>query len=225
VGAAARAGVPAALATRHGRYRPRRWGSGRTAAAGAGIWQAVTRRLAANGATVVVSDSHERRLTAVTKSMNHDFPAITVHGCLLDMGDLGHIDAVVDLVTSNIGPIQILVNSAAVNWPGPVFDYDVVKWHRTIAGNLTGPWYLRRRTMPIMRCLVGQQGPPERRPRMRAEHSRTQTRARIGACPATGTRGYGVPSFAGAPEEHRHRVRGSDHILFGSPTRRRVGGA
>jgi 3-oxoacyl-[acyl-carrier protein] reductase len=48
-----------------------------------------------------------------------------------------------------------VVNNAAVNWAAPVWDYDVDRWHRTIAVNLTGPWYLCRQTMPGMRDAGG----------------------------------------------------------------------
>jgi len=51
-----------------------------TAAAGLGVGQAVARRLAAGGADVVVTDSHERRTAEVTAAIAADFPRSTVVG-------------------------------------------------------------------------------------------------------------------------------------------------
>lgn len=126
-----------------------------TAAAGLGAGQATARRLAAGGAKVVVTDSHERRTHEVAKAIAADFPDTTVVGHVLDAGDLANIDAVVAEVGRTLGPIQLLVNNAAVNWAAPIWDYDIDKWHRTMAVNLTGAWYLCRQTMPMMREAGG----------------------------------------------------------------------
>jgi NAD(P)-dependent dehydrogenase (short-subunit alcohol dehydrogenase family) len=126
-----------------------------TAAAGMGVGQAVARRLAAGGADVVVTDSHERRTAEVAAATAADFPRSRVLGHQLDMGDRSRIDEVVADVAARVGPIRIVVNNAAVNWAGPIFDYDVERWDRTLAVNLTGPWYLCRAVMPLMRDAGG----------------------------------------------------------------------
>lgn len=126
-----------------------------TAAAGRGIGQAVARRLAAGGATVVVTDSHERRTREVTAAIATDYPSTTVVGYPMDAGNREHIDAVVDEVTATLGPVRILVNNAAVNVLGSIFDYDPSDWDRVVQVNLTGAWYLCRRTMPLMRDAGG----------------------------------------------------------------------
>jgi 3-oxoacyl-[acyl-carrier protein] reductase len=126
-----------------------------TAAAGKGIGQAVARRLAAGGATVVVTDIHERRTHDVAAAIAANHPKATVVGYPMDAGDREHIDAVVDEVTGTLGPIRILVNNAAVNVLGSIFDYDAADWDRVVRVNLTGAWYLCRRTMPLMRDAGG----------------------------------------------------------------------
>ena len=126
-----------------------------TAAAGQGIGQAVARRLAAGGARVVVTDIHPRRTKQVTEAIAADYPAATVVGYTLDAGDRDQIDAVVDTVTASLGPVRILVNNAALNVVGSIFSYDPADWDRVIRVNLTGAWYLCRRTMPLMRDAGG----------------------------------------------------------------------
>lgn len=121
-----------------------------TGAAGAGIGRATATRLAADGATVVVTDSHARRLDeAVTEIQNAT--AGTVIGHVLDVGDRGQIVTVTDAVQAELGPITILINNAAVNVMGPIFDYDPNDWDRVLNVNLTGPWMLSRQAMRQMR--------------------------------------------------------------------------
>src|SRR5947208_9982596 len=81
-----------------------------TAAAGKGIGQAVSRRLAAGGATVVVTDIHEHRTTEVAAAIAADYPDATVVGHPMDAGDRDAIDRVVADVIRTLGPVQILVN-------------------------------------------------------------------------------------------------------------------
>jgi 3-oxoacyl-[acyl-carrier protein] reductase len=126
-----------------------------TAAAGKGIGQAVARRLAAGGARVVVTDVHPGRTQKVTAAIAADYPAATVVGYPLDAGDSDQIDAVVDEVTASLGPVQILVNNAAVNVVGSIFGYDPANWDWAVRVNLTGPWHLCYRTMPLMRDAGG----------------------------------------------------------------------
>ena len=126
-----------------------------TGAAGIGIGQAIARRLAAGGAQVVVTDNHPRRTTEVADALSHEFPNSTVIGDVMDVGDRDQIDRVVTTVASEIGPISLLVNNAAINWSGPIWDYDIEHFDRTLAVNIAGPWYLCRQIMPQMKTVGG----------------------------------------------------------------------
>jgi len=126
-----------------------------TAAAGRGVGQAVARRLAAGGASVVVTDIHERRTAEVAAAIVNDVAGSVVVGLPLDVGDRDQIDQVLAATVERLGAVHVLVNNAAVNWAGPIFDYDLNHFDRTIAVNLTGPWYLCRQVMPLMRDAGG----------------------------------------------------------------------
>jgi NAD(P)-dependent dehydrogenase (short-subunit alcohol dehydrogenase family) len=126
-----------------------------TGAAGAGIGHATARRLAAGGARVVVTDIHERRTREVSARLADEFPDTTVVGIPMDAGDRDQIDATIDRVTRELGPVQILVNNAAVNVVGSIFDYDPEHWDWCMRVNLSGPWYLCRAVMPLMRDARG----------------------------------------------------------------------
>jgi NAD(P)-dependent dehydrogenase (short-subunit alcohol dehydrogenase family) len=126
-----------------------------TAAAGAGIGTAIARRLAAGGARVVVTDIHARRTAEVAEQLAKEFPGTTVLGLPMDAGDRDQIDAVIGRVAESLGPIQILVNNAAINVVGSIFEYNPDDWDWCVRVNLSGPWYLCRRIMPVMRDAGG----------------------------------------------------------------------
>ena len=126
-----------------------------TGAAGRGIGRATASRLAAGGATVVVTDIHARRTQVVAQELAEAYPATTVVGFPMDAGDREQIDDVVDRVTRELGAIQILVNNAAINVVGSIFDYDAKDWDWCLRVNLSGPWYLCRTIMPRMRDAGG----------------------------------------------------------------------
>jgi 3-oxoacyl-[acyl-carrier protein] reductase len=126
-----------------------------TAAAGRGIGRATARRLAAGGACVVVTDIHARRTAETRDSIAEEQPDATVVGLPMDAGDRDQIDDVVRQVTESLGPVQILVNNAAVNVVGSIFDYEPADWDRVMRVNLSGPWYLCRAVMPLMRGAGG----------------------------------------------------------------------
>jgi NAD(P)-dependent dehydrogenase (short-subunit alcohol dehydrogenase family) len=121
-----------------------------TGAAGAGIGRALAARLAADGALVVVTDSHPERLERVTKEI-----ATAHHGRAvaktLDVGDRKQIVEVTDWVLDQLGPVSVLVNNAAYNVLGSIFEYDPQVWDRTLDVNLNGPWMLCRQAMRQMR--------------------------------------------------------------------------
>jgi NAD(P)-dependent dehydrogenase (short-subunit alcohol dehydrogenase family) len=122
-----------------------------TGAAGIGIGRAVARRLAAAQATVVVTDVHDRRTRETVQALSAEFPRSDVVGYLMDVGVRDDVDRTLAAVRAQWGPIRLVVNNAAVNWPGPIWDYDLAHFDRTIEVNVSGPWYICRQTMVDMR--------------------------------------------------------------------------
>ncbi|TAM65155.1 SDR family oxidoreductase [Mycobacterium sp.] len=121
-----------------------------TAAAGQGIGKAIATRLGADGATVIVTDSHPTRVVAAAAEIAERTGA-TVHAKRLDVGVREDILEVTDWVAREVGPISILVNNAAHNEMGSIFDYEPSSWDRVIAVNLSGPWLLSKSAMTQMR--------------------------------------------------------------------------
>jgi 3-oxoacyl-[acyl-carrier protein] reductase len=121
-----------------------------TGAAGEGIGRAIATRLAADGATVVVTDSHAGRAhdVAAQVAADHEGRALAR---TLDTGDRKQIVEVTDWVRNTLGPITILVNNAAYNVLGSIFDYEPSVWDRVMDVNLNGPWMLSRQVMRQLR--------------------------------------------------------------------------
>ena len=122
-----------------------------TAAAGLGIGQAVARRFASGGANVVVTDIHGRRTREVVKAMAEDYPDCTIVGYPMDAANRGDIDRVVGDVVESLGAVDILVNNAALNILGSIFEYRPADWDQVMDLNINGPWYLAHRVLPQMR--------------------------------------------------------------------------
>lgn len=120
-----------------------------TGAAGAGIGQATARRLARDGASVAVTDSHERRTKEVSESLRLEFGERIV-GYTLDISDRARADEVLTQVQEELGPLDFLINNAAINLLGPLSEYEPADWDRVIDVDLNANFYLIRRALPGM---------------------------------------------------------------------------
>ena len=121
-----------------------------TGGAGAAIGSATCKMLAARGAVVVVLDENERRTHATVRTLTDEFGA-RAFPVVADVADRKAIDQGLARVDAELGPIDILVNSAAVNVQGSIFEFRPDDWDRVIDVDLTAPWYLMRTLMPGMR--------------------------------------------------------------------------
>lgn len=121
-----------------------------TGAAGGGIGKATAHRLLVEGAHVVVTDVHERRTAETVAALSDEFGDERVMGETMDAGDREQIDAALAAVRERFGPVDVLVNNAAVNAVKPVGDMAPEEWDWAIGINLSGPWYLCRAVLPDM---------------------------------------------------------------------------
>jgi NAD(P)-dependent dehydrogenase (short-subunit alcohol dehydrogenase family) len=114
--------------------------TGRTAivtGASRGIGAAIARRLAADGARIVVWD-------------REPLPgAAGAHVETVDVSDIASVEAAFARTLSAVGRVDILINNAGVNGPTvPVVDYPVEAWHRVLAVDLTGVFFCCRTVAP-----------------------------------------------------------------------------
>jgi 3-oxoacyl-[acyl-carrier protein] reductase len=114
-----------------------------------GIGRAMAERFAGEGARVVVNG----RRVADTAAAAAAIPgSLAVAG---DMSDQADIDGLVETVTSELGRIDILVNNAAISRRSAVTRVTDEEWEEVIRVNLTGPMFVTRAVVPVMKRQGG----------------------------------------------------------------------
>jgi NAD(P)-dependent dehydrogenase (short-subunit alcohol dehydrogenase family) len=117
--------------------------------AGRGIGRAVALGLADAGAGVALLSRTEAELDAVaTEIRDQGGTALPI---AVDVGDADQITELLSRVTAELGPVEILVNNAAVVWPlGPSATVDPAAWQRATQINVIGPVTLSLAVLPTM---------------------------------------------------------------------------
>ena len=124
--------------------------SGRTAlvtGAAQGIGKAIATRLAADGATVVVSDMNADGAQAAAAAIGNSAFAVAA-----DISDPDQVAALFKAIEDKSGGIDILVNNASIvpfiAWD----DVDLAHWRKIIDVNLTGTFIVTRAATDQMRA-------------------------------------------------------------------------
>jgi NAD(P)-dependent dehydrogenase (short-subunit alcohol dehydrogenase family) len=130
--------------------------SGRVAVvtgASSGLGLATAERLAADGAAVaLLARRADDLISTQTRITELGGTALALPS---DLADAAAIETVVARVAAELGRIDVLVNAAATDVPGPVETLDPHDWDRVIAVNLTAPFLLTKAVWPHMRRAGG----------------------------------------------------------------------
>lgn len=125
-----------------------------TAAAGTGIGFAVAKRAAEEGAHVLISDSHERRLGEAADRI----AAETGHRpatCICDVTDQAQVDALRDTAIATLGHVDVLINNAGLGGEVSVVDMSDDQWHRVLDVTLNSVFRMTRAFLPHMQERKG----------------------------------------------------------------------
>jgi 3-oxoacyl-[acyl-carrier protein] reductase len=123
-----------------------------TAAAGTGIGFATAQRCAEEGARVVISDRHERRLAEAAEKLSE----VTGETCLsipCDVTDVGQVDDLFRGVVDAYGSFDVVVNNAGLGGTANVIDMTDDQWNSVLGVSLTGTFLCMR---AALRYLVDQ---------------------------------------------------------------------
>ena len=120
-----------------------------TAAAGAGIGSAVATRAVEEGATVVVSDVHERRLAEAADALEA-LGGSRPLACLCDVRDETQVQNLLDAAVAEHGRLDVLVNNAGLGGDTRLVDMDDEEWDRVLDITLTGTMRCTRAALRIM---------------------------------------------------------------------------
>ncbi|MFJ9579623.1 SDR family oxidoreductase [Streptomyces sp. NPDC101191] len=115
-----------------------------TAAAGAGIGGATARRLLEEGARVLVSDTHTRRLKETEQALAAEFGTDRISSQPCDVTDESQVQALHDTAVRLHGGLDILVNNAGLGGTAELADMTDEQWTRVLDVTLNGTFRCTR---------------------------------------------------------------------------------
>lgn len=120
-----------------------------TAAAGTGIGFAAAQRAAEEGATLLISDFHERRLGESADRIAEKVgtrPATFV----CDVTSQEQVDALRDAALKDLGRVDVLINNAGLGGEVDIVDMTDEQWSRVLDVTLTSLFRMTRAFLPPM---------------------------------------------------------------------------
>ena len=119
---------------------------------GGGLGFAIARGLAAAGARIVINGRNRAKLDAAAAVLKGDGGgAGSVEVAPFDVADADSVATGVAGIERDFGALDIVVNNAAVNRRGPLDEFTPDQWHRLLAANLDGPFYVAKSVLPGMK--------------------------------------------------------------------------
>ena len=120
-----------------------------TAAAGTGIGFATARRCAEEGARVMLSDQHERRLGEAAETLGRETGrAVPFHPCDVTLDE--QVRDLVRAAVAELGHVDVLVNNAGLGGHARLVEMSDEQWHRVIDVTLHGTFRMTRAVLPHM---------------------------------------------------------------------------
>jgi 3-oxoacyl-[acyl-carrier protein] reductase len=114
-----------------------------TAAAGSGIGSATARKCLEEGARVVISDKHERRLAETAA-------ALGITGIPCDVTDEASVQALVATAAAELGGIDVLVNNAGLGGTAELHEMTDEQWTVVLDVTLNGTFRCTRAALRHM---------------------------------------------------------------------------
>ena len=120
-----------------------------TAAAGTGIGSAVARRCIEEGATILVSDAHERRLAEAVEELSELAGApVASAACNVTVQD--DIDGLFAAAVEQLGHIDVLINNAGLGGTADLIEMTDEQWSLVLDVTLTGTFRATRAALQHM---------------------------------------------------------------------------
>jgi len=120
-----------------------------TASAGTGIGYATATRCAEEGATVMLSDIHEKRLGDYADRLEQKIGR-KVHRMLCNVTSDEQITALIEAAVTGMGRLDVMVNNAGLGGTYDLVDTTDDQWLRILDTNLTGTFRCMRAALPVM---------------------------------------------------------------------------
>jgi NAD(P)-dependent dehydrogenase (short-subunit alcohol dehydrogenase family) len=118
---------------------------------GRGIGAAIARRLALEGAHVVVTDVDEAGAQAVAAEIVGANGAGRAVGARMDVTDEASVAAAFDLAKLIYGGLDVLISNAGIAHVAPIDELALADWERSLAVNATGHFLVAREAMRLFK--------------------------------------------------------------------------
>jgi 3-oxoacyl-[acyl-carrier protein] reductase len=122
-----------------------------TAAAGAGIGGSTALRCLEEGAKVMISDTHARRLAAYEAELSRKFGVGVVKSVVCNVTDDQQVRALYTAAAEEFGRVDVAVNNAGLGGTAPLIDMADDQWAKVLDVTLNGTMRCTRAAMRIMR--------------------------------------------------------------------------
>ena len=119
-----------------------------TAAAGSGIGFATAKRCAEEGARLVISDIHERRLAEAVDALRAE--GHEASGVMCNVTVEAEVQALIDTAAETLGGIDVMINNAGLGGTADLVDMTDDQWHSVLDVTLNGTMRTTRAAMRHM---------------------------------------------------------------------------
>ena len=120
-----------------------------TAAAGTGIGFSAAKRATEEGAIVLISDFHERRLGEAADMIAQE-TGKRPETCVCDVTQQDHVDALRHVAIATLGHVDVLINNAGLGGEVKVVDMSDDQWSRVLDVTLNSVFRMTRAFLPHM---------------------------------------------------------------------------
>ena len=121
-----------------------------TAAAGTGIGFATAKRCSEEGAKVMLSDWHDRRLKEAVNQLNTD--GYKTLGVVCDVTEEEDVQRLISSAEEEFGSIDVMVNNAGLGGEDNLVEMEDEQWNRVLDVTLNGTM---RCTRAALRHMIG----------------------------------------------------------------------
>ncbi|MCX4509672.1 SDR family oxidoreductase [Streptomyces sp. NBC_01619] len=123
-----------------------------TAAAGSGIGGATARRFLEEGARILISDAHARRLKETEETLAGEFGPAAVDSLVCDVTDETQVQALFDTAVRLHGHLDVVVNNAGLGGTAQLVDMTDEQWSRVLDVTLGGTFRCTRAALRAFRA-------------------------------------------------------------------------
>ena len=125
-----------------------------TASAGAGIGMAAAKRCLEEGASVVISDTHERRLGETLEALRAEH-GDRVAALACNVTDEGQVRALIEFAVTTFGRLDVMINNAGLGGTKSIVEMTDDEWTKVLDVTLNGTF---RCTRAALQQMIAQGG-------------------------------------------------------------------